>query len=134
MNIVLLIILSLFGTILFGLIDASFFLLFENILRKQLTKNKYLDENSIPILISTLAISISLFISSYITKLISTKINLLKHPLIEVIGFAIGKLTIVFLYILYVQYLKKILNKNKNENGNKNENKNENENKHIYNC
>lgn len=102
MNILLLIIVSLFGTILFGLIDASFFLLFEEILRKKLTKNKYLDKNTIPILISTFAISISLFISSYITTMISTKINLIKHPLIEVIGFVIGKLTIIFLYILYV--------------------------------
>ena len=34
--------------------------------------------------------------------MISTKINLIKHPLIEVIGFVIGKLTIIFLYILYV--------------------------------
>ena len=88
-----------------------FFLLFEELLTDKLNKNKYLDNKSIPILVSTLSLSISLFISSYITQLISSKIDLIKSPIIDSIGFSIGKLTVALIYIIYINNYKRILNK-----------------------
>ena len=108
---IIILLISLLGTIMFGVIDALFFLFIEEELRKKLIKFSFFDKITIPLFIGGLSSSISIFISSFINYKLNQHYKLVKTPIMDSIGIIIGTILIIFIYI----FLKKILYKKKDK-------------------
>tara|TARA_B100001057_G_C22614651_1_gene857934 strand:+ start:459 stop:791 length:333 start_codon:yes stop_codon:yes gene_type:complete len=104
--------LTLISTIIFGIIDSSFFLFAEEKIQKPIKKFKFFDNTTAELMtggISTaLAIMIASIIEDYILHYYK---NLIKHPLLDALGVLIGTFIIIILYKLFM--------KKKNEENNK---------------
>jgi hypothetical protein len=102
MNIILL---SLISTIVFGIIDAIFFLFFEETLQGKIYKLKLFDMNISELITGSLSAVSAIFISSKVRISIEEENYLLKHPLLDVSGLLIGTLVVISNYIFYKRVL-----------------------------
>ncbi len=102
MNIILL---SLISTIVFGIIDAIFFLFFEETLQGKIYKLKLFDMNISELITGSLSAVSAIFISSKVRISIEEENYLLKHPLLDVSGLLIGTLVVIANYIFYKRVL-----------------------------
>ena len=100
------IVISLISSIIFGIIDALFFLIAEDTLQKKLVKINFVDNNMAELMTGGISASFAIFISNYIKNILERHHHLIEHPLIDASGIIIGTLLIIFLY--YIQILKKI--------------------------
>lgn len=100
-------IISLIGTIVFGIIDAVIFLFSETTLQKKFNQISFFDENMSELLTSGISSSIALFFATMIRLKLKKIYKILEHPLIDVIGIMMGTILIMILYYTYKVYHKK---------------------------
>lgn len=99
-TIILPIIFGLIASALFGIIDAIFFLTTESELDEFL-KKRGLNPKIIPLLEGGISASISIFIANYIEQMLLDKnFNILKHPILDVIGILLGNAMVAGIYYL----------------------------------
>jgi len=111
MNIILL---SLISTVVFGIIDAIFFLLFEETVQHKLAKFKMFDMNISELLTGALSASAAIFVASNIRINIQEEFFLFNHPLLDVSGILLGTLVVITNYLFYEKFLRKYLTLFKN--------------------
>ena len=104
MNIVLIVLLSFIGTISFGIIDALFFLFIEEGLTKKLEKVKILDKITVPLFIGGLSASVSIFASTFISKLLHKHFEIIETPFIDSIGILVGTIIVILCYYMYKHF------------------------------
>lgn len=99
-TIILPIIFGLIASALFGIIDAIFFLTTESELDEFL-KKRGLNPKIIPLIEGGISASISIFIANYIEQMLLDKnFNILKHPILDVIGILMGNAMVAGIYYL----------------------------------
>ena len=96
---------SLLSTILFGVIDALFFLYFEEMFNDKL-KYYYNDRIVRVLLIGGISASISIFFANFLEQVLSHYFTITENPLLDSIGILIGTFIIITLY--KHNFLKKI--------------------------
>lgn len=114
MNYFLIILLSLIGTIFFGIIDGLFFLFIEESLTNKLKNIEFLDNITIPLIIGGLSASLSIFVSSFISKILHKHFEILDKPIIDSIGILIGTIIVIFGYNIF-KYIRKNIKKSKED-------------------
>jgi len=96
--------LSLLSTILFGIVDGTFFLLAEESLQNKFMKISFFDSNMAELLSGGISTSIAIFVTFYTHDMIHRHYHIVEHPLIESIGVLIGTLILLCGYYLYRYY------------------------------
>ena len=96
-------IVSLFCSILFGIIDSLFFLVGEEKLQLALLKVPHFDMNTAEIISGGISSALALFISMWIGTILTKKYKISVSPILHVIGIILGSIIIAILYILYVK-------------------------------
>ena len=99
------IIVSLFCSILFGIIDSLFFLIGEEKLQLALLKVPHFDMNTAEIISGGISSAIALFISMWTGNFLNKKYKISVSPILHVIGIILGSIIIAILYILYVNII-----------------------------
>jgi hypothetical protein len=94
-------ILSLISTIVFGMIDAAFFILFEETLQSKIYKLKLFDMNISELITGSLSAVSAIFIASHVKISIEEENYLLDNPLLDVSGLLIGTLVVIMNYLFY---------------------------------
>jgi len=105
------IVLSLISTIVFGIVDALFFILFAETLQEKLFKLKLFDMTMAEMLTTALSTAVALIIASFVHISIEEQVYLIKHPLLDVSGLITGTLIVLFLYLFYVNTFRKTVMK-----------------------
>ncbi len=100
------IILSLFSTIIFGIIDALFFLLFEDTLQNKIKNYLNVDIDIAEIVTGSLSTAAAIFVASSIKMTIQQELELINNPLLDVSGVFLGTLVVVASYIFYHKYIR----------------------------
>jgi hypothetical protein len=103
MNIILL---SLFSAIIFGIIDALFFLLFEDTLQNKIKNFLNVDMEIAEIVTGAMSTAAAIFVASNIKMTIEEEIQLINNPLLDVSGVLLGTLVVVFTYIFYHKFIR----------------------------
>jgi len=103
------IILSLISTIVFGMVDALFFILFAETLQTRLYKLKLFDMTMAELLTTALSTTVALIIASFVHISIEEQVYLIKHPILDVSGLITGTLIVLFIYLFYVRTLRCML-------------------------
>ena len=98
MNIILL---SLIATSLFGMIDASFFLLAETTIQEKLDKISFFDSDTAELLTGGISSMISIFAFSIIQNYINNNYKIKHNPFLDSFGVIIGTFIIIFIYKIY---------------------------------
>jgi len=106
MNIV---VLSLISTIVFGIVDALFFILFAETLQDRLFKLKLFDMTMAELLTTALSTGVALLVASFVHVSIEEQVYLIKHPLLDVSGLITGTLIVLFVYLFYVRTIRCML-------------------------
>jgi len=103
MNIV---VLSLLSTIVFGVIDAVFFLLFEETIQVKLRRMLHISLIVAELLTGGFSGAAAIFASSKFRLSLDEDVFLINNPLLDVTGIVTGTLVVVFAYIFYRKYIK----------------------------
>ena len=106
MNIVLL---SLFSTIIFGIIDAVFFLFFEETAQNKIKKLTHVSMNIAEIVTGSLSAAAAIFVAANVEISLEEEMYLIHHPLLDVSGILLGTLVVVLTYVFYIRYIRKTL-------------------------
>ena len=101
-----LLIYSLLGSIVFGIVDAIFFLFFEGTLDCWLESFTLIDHLIAPIIIGAISASVSLFLCKSINHTLKKKykLKLKESPFIDILGIIIGTTIVLILYILFMSH------------------------------
>lgn len=97
MNIILI---SILSSVIFGVIDALFFLTAENELQDKIESLPYFDLNMAELLTGGISAALAIFISSFVKESISKKYKILDKPYIESLGIMVGTVIIIVMYKL----------------------------------
>ena len=99
---------GLIAGILFSVIDSAIFLFSEKELRNYMEKHfSDLDDDEISIILGSISAAISIFIANYIEHHVSSKLELMKHPLLDSIGVIIGVIIVISSYeLIYKKYIR----------------------------
>lgn len=100
---------SLLSTILFGIVDGTFFLLAEESLQDKFMKISFFDSNMAELLSGGISASIAIFLTFYTHNIIHKYYHLVDHPLLDSIGVLIGTLLVIVAYYLYKRYKTEVL-------------------------
>jgi len=103
------ILLSLISTIVFGMIDSLFFLVFEETIQSKIYKLKLFDMNISELITGVLSTVTAIFISSKVRISIAEENYLLEHPLLDVSGLLIGTLVVIANYLFYMRVIRCLL-------------------------
>ena len=123
------ILLSLFSSVLFGLIDAIMFLIGESSIQTLFNSISFFDENMSELATGGISAAVSLFIATGFVTLIKKKFEILENPFIDAFGILLGTTIVISFYYIYTKFIKPMLNKNdSNNNASKNNNNNNNNN------
>ena len=112
------VILTLVSTIVFGLIDGSFFLFAEEKIQKPIRELKFFDRTSSELFTGGISSAAAIMASSIFQALIKkyTKTDIKPAPILDAIGIMIGTMIVVLLY--------KMFSSNDGENKDNKDNKN----------
>jgi len=91
-------IISIISTIIFGIVDASIFLIGEETFQKQLINKYHFDLPMAELATGGMAASISIFISSFISHHLEGHFKLIENPIIDAFGIILGTIFIILLY------------------------------------
>ena len=105
----MIILFSLFATIIFGLIDGLFFLLAENTFQKWIIKFNFFNEITAELFTGGFSASVAIFVSTYISILFRKHFNILEHPFIDSFGILLGTIIIILFYKLWEYFSKKYI-------------------------
>ena len=108
------ILLTLISTVSFGIIDGSFFLLFEETFQDKIIKTKIMDLKRAELLVGGISAACSIFFLTVIEDFISTHIDIISHPLLDSIGIIIGTIIVIVIYNILLKYKNHYNNVNKN--------------------
>ena len=103
MNILLL---SLFSTVIFGIIDAIFFLFFEETVQSKIKKLIHVSMDIAEIVTGALSAAAAIFVASNVKISIEEEIYLIDNPLLDVSGILLGTLVVVATYLFYMRVIR----------------------------
>ena len=103
MNLVLL---SLVSTVIFGIIDALFFLFFEETLQNKIKKIMHISVYIAEIIVGALSAAAAIFISSYVEISLQEEVYLIHHPLLDASGILLGTFIVALTYLFYTRILR----------------------------
>ena len=98
---------SLIGTVVFGLIDACFFLFAEETLQQKIQKIPHFDQVMAELTTGAISAAIALFLANLIRLQLERHYQLIDHPLLDVTGIFLGTLLILVLYYVIQRYRQK---------------------------
>ena len=96
-------IMSIISTIIFGLIDASFFLIGEETFQKILINKYNFDLPMAELATGGFAASLSIIVASFISNHLHSKHTIIDSPIIDAIGIILGTLIILLIYIHFLK-------------------------------
>ena len=100
MVVINIILISILSSVIFGVIDALFFLTAEDKLQDKIKNLPYFDLNMAELLTGGISTALAIFISSFIKEHISKKYKILDKPYIESLGIMVGTIMILVIYKL----------------------------------
>jgi hypothetical protein len=100
-----LIFLSLVSTVVFGIIDALFFLFFEETAQSKIKKLLHISVDIAEIIVGALSAASAIFISSYVKMSLEEEVYLIKHPLLDASGILLGSIVVTSSYLFYTRVL-----------------------------
>ena len=103
MNLVLL---SLVSTVIFGIIDALFFLFFEETLQNKIKKFMHISVDIAELIVGALSAAAAIFISSYVEISIKEEMFLINHPLLDASGILLGSFIVALTYLFYTRIIR----------------------------
>ena len=106
MNILLL---SFISTIVFGIIDALFFILFEETLQTKIYKLKIFNLKMSELITGMLSTASAIYVATSVRIPIEEQVTLIKHPLMDASGIIIGSFIVIFTYMIYINTFRKTL-------------------------
>jgi len=106
MNKILIFIISMSAFISFGIMDAIFELFLEYTFGEKLIEVKFFNEISVGMICSTISTTIAILIGSYIHHLMSKKLVVFKHPVMDALGVLLGKSIIIIIYLIIRNIIK----------------------------
>ena len=110
--------LTLISTIIFGVIDSTFFLFAEENIQISIKNNKFFDNTSSELMTGGISAAVAIMISSIIEhNILYYYKEIIKNPLLDALGIIIGTFIIIILYKIFIK------NKKNNNNNNKKINK-----------
>lgn len=95
------------STIIFGIVDAMFFLFAESLLQKQIMQFNFFNSISAELLTGGISASIAILVSSCIALQIKKYYNIVEHPMYDFIGILVGTLMVLLLYKVYTEFIDK---------------------------
>jgi len=96
-------IMSIISTIIFGLIDASFFLIGEETFQKILINKYNFDLPMAELATGGFASSISIFVASFISNHLHSRYTIIDSPIIDAIGIILGTFIIILIYKFFLK-------------------------------
>ena len=101
-----LIVYTLVGTIMFGIIDASLFIGVEEDFDSWLLSLNFIDNITAPLIVGGLSASISLFICNTINGFLKNKyhIDLIESPLLDVLGILLGTSIVILFHYKFMRH------------------------------
>ena len=96
-------IISILSTIIFGIVDASIFLIGEETLQKQLINKFHFDLPMAELATGGFASSLAIFVASFISNHLHSKYTIIDSPIIDAIGIILGTLIILLIYIHFLK-------------------------------
>lgn len=97
---------SLIATIVFGLIDACFFLFAEETLQQQILKIPHFDQVMAELTTGAISAATALFVANLVRLQLKRHYQLLDHPLLDVIGLFLGASLVLTFYVMIRYYRK----------------------------
>lgn len=95
------ILISIFSSVVFGVIDSLFFLIAEDTLQNKIERLPYFDIDMAELLTGGISAAIAIFISSFVKANIIKNIKIIEKPYIESIGIILGTLIMIVTYKFY---------------------------------
>ena len=97
---------SLIGSIVFGLVDAIFFLALESDMQEWLLSINYIDHMMAPLIICGISSGISIFICNTLNHILKTryKIELRESAAMDVFGILFGTSIVILVYYLFMTH------------------------------
>ena len=103
MNIIFL---SLISTIIFGIIDALFFLFFEETIQKKIKNFMNVSLDIAELIVGGLSTATAIFISSIVKMSIEDKLYLIDNPLLDASGIILGTFIVILTYLFYLRVIR----------------------------
>jgi hypothetical protein len=94
---------SLISTIIFGVIDATIFLIGEETLQKILREQFNFDLAMAELATGGFAAAVSIFIATFVSESIESKYKTIDHPLIDSMGIILGTIFIILIYKFFLK-------------------------------
>ena len=94
---------SLISTVIFGVIDAAFFLLGEETLQKMLMNKYNFDLPMAELTTGGTAAALAMFPASYISGYLHSKYTIIDSPILHSMGILMGTAIILLIYISFLQ-------------------------------
>uniref|UniRef100_A0A6C0CX11 Uncharacterized protein n=1 Tax=viral metagenome TaxID=1070528 RepID=A0A6C0CX11_9ZZZZ len=94
---------SLISTIIFGVIDATIFLIGEETLQKILRQSFNFDIAMAELATGGFAAAVSIFIATFVSESIESKYKTIDHPLIDAMGIILGTIFIILIYKFFLK-------------------------------
>jgi len=104
---------SLISTIIFGIIDSTIFLIGENTLQQTLIDHLDFDLEMAELATGGFSAAVSIFIATFLSKIIESKYKIIEHPLIDAFGIILGTIFIILIYKFFLKNKRKIESENK---------------------
>jgi len=105
----ILLLLSLLSSILFGIIDSTLFFFAVETIQNNINNIQIFDSIMSEILTNGITSSIAIFFSTYLHIYLTKKYKLKENPFINFIGILLGTIIVLLIYYLYKKliYIKK---------------------------
>jgi len=94
---------SLISTIIFGIIDATVFLIGEETLQKTLRQQFNFDLAMAELTTGGFSAAISIFIATLVAESINSQYKTIEHPLLDAIGIILGTIIIILIYTFFLK-------------------------------
>ena len=98
--------LSLISTIIFGIIDAIFFLFFEETLQTKIKKFMHISLDMAELIVGSLSAATAIFVSSSIKMSMEEEVYLISHPLLDASGILLGTFVVTLTYLFYLRVIR----------------------------
>lgn len=95
-----LVVLSLAGATVFGLVDALFFFTAEDTLQEKIMRSKNFDATSAELLTGGISAAVAILVAGGLSMYIEKHFHLIDHPLLDMVGIMIGTLLVVAGYMI----------------------------------
>ena len=94
---------SLISTIIFGIIDATIFLIGEETIQKILIQKFHFDLTMAELATGGFATAVSIFFATFLSKIIETKYKVIEYPILDAMGIILGTIFIILIYNFFLK-------------------------------